>query len=248
MTVPRHVAVGMFVRCLFIQASWSYERLLGGGFAFALLPALRRIYQDDPEGLNGALRRHITPFNAHPYLAGLAVGSVARLEAAGTAPEQIQRFKEAVRGSLGGLGDHLAWAAWRPVTLLGAILLLLYGAPPLVVVVAFLAVYNAGHVALRVWALATGLSHGADVAGRVRSAKLPIQADRLQAMGSLLLGIVLGSLLAGRLQSAVVPGLIWAFLAVIGFALGLRAGHTVLRPAAGAIVALLVLLTFLEAL
>lgn len=248
MRLPRRIMVGIFVRCLIIQGSWSYRRLLGGGFAFALLPALRRVYADDREGLSLALERHLTPFNAHPYLSGLAAGSVANLEASGAPPEQIQRFKEAVRGSLGGVGDHLVWASWRPVTLLAALILILYGVPPLLVILTFLVVYNAGHFALRIWALKTGLAFGADVASQVRGAKFPLHAERLQGLGSLLLGVVLGSLLAGRIGLGTLPWLVWALLATVGFALGLRAGHTMLRPAAAVIVAVLVLVTFLGAL
>lgn len=248
MKLPRRVVASMFLRCLIIQGSWSYRRLLGGGFAFALIPALRRVYRDDPQALQNALGRHLTPFNAHPYLAALAVGAVANLEASGAQPDKIQRFKEAVRGSLGGLGDHLAWASWRPLTLLGALILLLYGAPPLATIIGFLALYNLGHVVLRVWALRTGLASGAEVAERVRNAKLPHLAARLQGAGSLLLGILVGSLLAGQLENGAIPGVAWTILACIGFALGLRAGHTVLRPTAGTIIAALALVTLLGAL
>src|SRR5690606_32454688 len=64
-----------------IQGSWNYRTLIGTGFAFALLPLLRSRYRGDPARLRESLERHASLFNSHPYLAPVALGAVAQLEA-----------------------------------------------------------------------------------------------------------------------------------------------------------------------
>ena len=72
--------VSGFLRAFLIQGSWNYRTMLGGGFAFAILPVLRVVYRGDPAGFEEALQRHSEHFNAHPYLASVALGAVARME------------------------------------------------------------------------------------------------------------------------------------------------------------------------
>ena len=93
-----------FLRSFLIQGSWNNRTMIGGGFAFALLPILRRIYRGDPEAFKESLQRHSEHFNAHPYLANLALGAASRMEEEGRDPEEIRRFKLAVRGALGKHG------------------------------------------------------------------------------------------------------------------------------------------------
>ena len=147
----------VFARSFLIQGSWNFRTMLGGGFAFALLPVLRRLFRGDPEAFRAALQRHTEHFNAHPYMAGAALGAVCRMEEERRAPEEIARFKRAVRGPLGGLGDALVWVGWRPLTVLAALVLALSGVSPFFTVSFFLLLYNAGHLALRIWSFRIGL-------------------------------------------------------------------------------------------
>jgi PTS system mannose-specific IID component len=120
------------------------------------------------------------------------LGAVCRMEADGRDPEEIRRFKQALRGPLGGLGDQLVWVGWRPATVLGAVALALAGAPPLVTVVFFLVFYNLGHLLLRVWGFRVGLEWGSQVGDSMRAANLPRRADRLAGWAVFLLGGVVG--------------------------------------------------------
>jgi PTS system mannose-specific IID component len=176
------------MRSFLVQGSWNYETLIGTGFAFVLLPALRVVYACDPDRLRRALARHASLFNSHPYLAPVAIGAVARLEATGTDEAIIERFKAALRGSLGSLGDQLVWLLWRPTVGLLGVALVLAGAPWWVGVAAFLIVYNALHVWLRVWGLNTGLSAGLQVAAQIRDAPFQLWGRRIAGAGALLTG------------------------------------------------------------
>ena len=157
--------LSMLVRCLAIQGSWNYEILVGNGIGFCVEPALRQL----PGGVDGpayreALARQSAYFNTHPYLAGLAVGALARAEVEHVPPQRIERFRTALCGPLGSVGDRLVWAAWLPACSLVALLLFGIGWSPLGVVAGFLLLYNIGHLGLRDWALRAGWRHGLRVA------------------------------------------------------------------------------------
>lgn len=155
----------MLLRSLAIQGSWNYEILVGNGIGFCVEPALRRL----PGGIDGtayrdALARQSAYFNAHPYLASLAIGSLARAELDMVAPARIERFRTALCGPLGSVGDRLVWASWLPACSLFALLIFGLGASALGVAVAFLALYNIGHLGLRDWGLRAGWRNGLRVA------------------------------------------------------------------------------------
>jgi PTS system mannose-specific IID component len=221
---PRWSCVSTFLRSFLIQGSWNRRTMIGAGFGFAILPSLRRVYRDDPEGFDESVNRHAEHFNAHPYLANLALGATCRMEMDRTPPEEIRRFKLAVRGPLGGLGDSLVWAGWRPATVLASLVLALAGASPMATVLFFLVTYNAGHILLRLGGFAVGLERGSQVGDPLRKLSLPHQADRLAAMGIFFLGAVLG-LVLGRGWAFGIHVLPWSVLLGLGLFLGSRLGQ-----------------------
>ena len=155
----------VFSRLLAIQGSWNYESLIGNGIGFCVEPALRSL----PGGVHGpafkaAMARESAYFNAHPYLASVAVGALARAELSGVPPERIERFRTALCGPLGSVGDQLVWAGWLPFCSLVSLICFGLGARPVAVILTFLALYNAGHLALRVWGLHVGWTRGLGVA------------------------------------------------------------------------------------
>ena len=76
MSVPPVTLRRVFWRCLFLQAAWNRRGMQNLGFAYAIDPALRRLY-DDPGARAEALRRHLGTFNCHPYTAAAIVGTPA---------------------------------------------------------------------------------------------------------------------------------------------------------------------------
>lgn len=236
-----------FLRSLTIQGSWNYRTMLGGGFAFTLLPLLRRVCGDRGPALEAALARHSDHFNAHPYLTGVAIGAVARLELDGEREEVVTRFKEVVRGPLGALGDTLVWAGWLPATLLITLAAAWGGLSPLTCIVLFLVIYNVGHLTLRAWAFNVGFREGVAVGARLRAAALRERAELLHRSGALLLGLVCGLILASG-SALGGTGRFWSLLAMSAFALGLTGGRRVWRPAALAMVSIIVLIFLTRAI
>lgn len=227
---PRTVVARVLVRSLSVQGSWNYRSLIGSGFAYALLPALRHIYRERPAELDAAVRRHGELFNSHPYLSPLALGAVSAMEN-DERPEVVTRFKSAVRGSLGTLGDRLVWAGWRPVCALLALLLIALGTTWWIAILAFLVVYNAGHLWLRWWSFKFGLTHGKHVGEELR--RIPVQqAQRMLDFGGALL---VGALLPLVIVRPALPGwggALWTAALVIAALLGLRFGGRVRTPVA----------------
>jgi PTS system mannose-specific IID component len=157
--------ISVFVRTLAIQGSWNYETLIGNGVGFALEPVLRQL----PGGVHtdafkAAVTRESAYFNAHPYLASVAVGALARAELSGVPPERIERFRTAICGPLGSVGDRLVWAGGLPHRPLVALATFGLGARPLVVLSTFVIMYNVGHFGLRIWGLYVGWTRGLAVA------------------------------------------------------------------------------------
>ena len=233
----------VLLRSLLIQASWNYRSLIGNGFAYALLPALRHIYRGRPVELQAAITRHIELFNSHPYLSPLALGAVSVLEDQ-ESPEVVTRFKSAVRGSLGTLGDRLVWAGWRPVCALLALLLIALGASWWVALLAFLLIYNAGHVGLRGWSFQFGLRHGKHVGEELRKTPLQQAQHWLDFAGAALVGALLPLMIA-RPAFPGWGGALWTAALAVAAIFGLRFGGRVRTPvalllAAATIIALLV--------
>jgi len=110
-------------RATFLQGSWNYERMQNLGFAYALFPAIKRLYKDK-EDRSAALLRHMEFFNTHPYLAAPILGVTLALEEerANGAPiddTAIQGVKIGMMGPLAGIGDPVFWFTVRPI--LGAL-------------------------------------------------------------------------------------------------------------------------------
>ncbi|HEY0672438.1 MAG TPA: PTS system mannose/fructose/sorbose family transporter subunit IID [Longimicrobiales bacterium] len=227
---PRAVLTSVLWRSLLIQGSWNYRSLIGNGFAYALLPALRYIYRNRPDELAAAVTRHTELFNSHPYLSPLALGAVSTLEAV-EPPEVVARFKAAVRGSLGTLGDRLVWAGWRPICALFALLLGAVGAPWWLVVLSFLGIYNAGHIALRWWSFRFGFQHGKHVGEELR--KTPVQ--KAQHLFDFVGALLVGALLPLMIARPALPGwggMLWTVALAIAALLGLTFGGRVRTPVA----------------
>lgn len=218
--LPWHARIAIVVRMMAIQGVWNYETMLGNGIAFSLEPALRRL----PGGRGGeayrsAMTRNSGYFNAHPYLASVAVGALARAELDLTSPEQVDRFRRAAPGPLGSVGDRLIWAGWLPLCSALALLAFGLGQSPLLVVTLFLAVYNAGNLGLRVWGLHVGWRDGLKVAAALGNPVLRQGPSHVARATALVAGIalpvaaqgiigpgraVLGGVLAGVVVGAVV--------------------------------------------
>jgi mannose PTS system EIID component len=190
--LPVALRMQILARMLLIQASWNYESMLGTGMGFCMEPALRRL----PGGTGGdayrdALARQSGYFNAHPYMAALAIGALARAELDREPTERIERFRGALCGPLGSIGDRLVWAGWLPFCSLVSLAAFGVGLGAYGVVILFLGLYNAGHIWLRVWGLNVGWERGLGVAAALGAPALRFAPPWIARAAALAGGIAL---------------------------------------------------------
>ncbi len=190
--LPFGIWLRMYLRLFAVQGAWNYETMLGNGIGFCTEPALRLL----PGGMKGeryqeAMIRQARYFNAHPYFAGVAVGALARAELDNVSPQMIERFRTALGGPLGSVGDRLVWASWLPLCSLLALAAFGAGARPVTVIGIFLLTYNIGHFALRAWGLRVGFARGLRVADALGHPVLRRGPQYLGSAAALLAGIAI---------------------------------------------------------
>jgi PTS system mannose-specific IID component len=115
--------ISVWWRSTFLQGSWNYERMQNGGWAYTMIPAIKKLYKSK-EARAAALKRHLEFFNTHPYVASPIIGVTLALEEerANGAPVDdvaIQGVKVGMMGPLAGIGDPVFWFTVKPI--LGAL-------------------------------------------------------------------------------------------------------------------------------
>lgn len=78
-TLDKKIRRSVMWRSMFLQGSWNYERMQNGGWAYSLIPALKKLYPSGEEAKE-ALKRHLEFFNTHPYVAAPIIGVTLALE------------------------------------------------------------------------------------------------------------------------------------------------------------------------
>lgn len=108
----------VFVRNLFsIQWGWNYEKMQDLGYAYTIMPALKRLYEDDPEKMTKALQTQLGFFNTTPAMSHLIVGADMGLEEEfGIEDEMaITGLKTGLMGPFAGVGDTVFIAIYRAI-------------------------------------------------------------------------------------------------------------------------------------
>ena len=193
--IKKRALIGVGLRSFFIQASWNYERMLGLGWTFAMMPILHRLKLRG-DARKAFLKRHLGFFNASPFVSSFALGTVARLEEARAGSDEhrtedsIERIKVALSGPLGAVGDRLFWHGFRPMAaLLGVAAVQLWGIWGVLV---FLLAFNLPHLCFRFYGVMRGHRLGLQIAkefSRPFYKSLPRWTERL---GALALGLLIG--------------------------------------------------------
>lgn len=176
-----------------MQASWSFERMQSLGFAFAIAPALKKLYPNGAE-YESRLRLHMDYFNTQPYLASFILGAVVRMEeerATGlSASDDVAGLKAALMAPLGALGDSFFWGALKPLAAVLAVALLMTGywwGPFL-----FLVFYNVWHLGLRAAMLFWGYTTGGNAVALIARFSFMKMAKRFKVITLSVLGGIIG--------------------------------------------------------
>ena len=221
--MKQSVLWGIFTRSLTVQASFNYTRMQSLGFAFALLPLIRR--ECDQKRLRESLKRHLRMFNTHPYLTAPVIGAVARLEEEGDT-EAAEHLKKAVMGPYAAIGDPFFWGALRPFSALVAVILALKGC--LLAPLAFIVLYDPIHAWVRGKGFIEGYRRGKGSIEFIKGLNLPATTGRIRFASLVLIGI-LAAVAAERASHswmflAGIPGKAIALVLIIVCFIGVRGG------------------------
>lgn len=103
------------VRSVYLQASFNYERMQSGGFMFAQIPLLKKIYKNDKQGLKDAMVDNLEFINTSPHLAGFLMGLLISMEEGHEDRETIRALRTALFPPLAGIGDAIFWFTVLPI-------------------------------------------------------------------------------------------------------------------------------------
>jgi PTS system mannose-specific IID component len=110
----------VFVRTwLGLQLGWNYEKMQGLGYAYAVMPALKRLYKNDKEKMKQALGLEMGFFNTTPQMAHLIVGAdIALQDQLGMSADNekaIAGLKTGLMGPFAGVGDTVFVAIYNAI-------------------------------------------------------------------------------------------------------------------------------------
>lgn len=108
----------VYIRNLFgFQWGWNYENMQDLGYAYTIMPALRRLYGNNKEKMPKALKTHIGFFNTTPAMSHLIIGANIAMEEElnETDEEAVIGLKTGLMGPFAGVGDTLFIAIYRAV-------------------------------------------------------------------------------------------------------------------------------------
>ncbi len=103
------------LRSILLQSAFNYERMQAAGWLLAMLPALRKIYKNDKEGLSNAMKDNLEFINTNCHTSPFLMGLLLSLEEGKESRSTIKGLKVALFGPLAGIGDAIFWFTILPI-------------------------------------------------------------------------------------------------------------------------------------
>jgi len=182
----------VMLRSQFLQGSWNYERMQNGGWAYSLIPALKKLYPNKDDA-SAALKRHLEFFNTHPYIAAPILGVTLALEEERANGAQIddaaiQGVKVGMMGPLARIGDPVFWFTVRPI--LGAIAASLATGGSVIAPLFFFFVWNIVRVAFLWYTQEFGYQKGSEITKDLSGGILQTITKGASILGMFVMGIL----------------------------------------------------------
>ena len=180
-------------RSTFLQGSWNYERMQNLGWAYSLIPAIKKLYTKK-EDQAAALERHMEFFNTHPYVAAPIIGVTLALEeeranGADIDDAAIQGVKVGMMGPLAGIGDPVFWFTVRPIV--GAIAASLATGGSIIAPLFFFIVWNAIRIAFLWYTQEFGYKSGSAITKDLGGGLLQTVTKGASILGMFVLGVLI---------------------------------------------------------
>lgn len=110
------------LRSLMLQGCNTYTRQQGLGYGYAMIPMLKEVYRENPEGYQEALLRNTGLFNITPQCVNFVMGITMAMEEEAAKNEEFDRasinaIKTSLMGPLSGIGDAIFWGSLRTIAI-----------------------------------------------------------------------------------------------------------------------------------
>jgi len=176
-----------FWRYVFLfQCGWNYERMQSVGYAFSILPILKKT-RPDPEEFKEAFVTNLNFFNTNPVVgAPLIIGAHIALEEAGASLETTEGLKVGLMGPLAGVGDTLVWALYNSIIFsIGAVMALNGNAFGPIFVFLFVLI---PYLAVRYWQFMWAYNQGTNLVASLGSGAIARLTELATIVGLIVVG------------------------------------------------------------
>ena len=185
--------VKLFWRSIPYEHSWNYERMGNVGFAWAIMPILKKLYPQKDKFIH-ALKRNLELYNMTPYIVTLPLGISAAMEEANATNEDfdetsISAVKLALMGPLSGIGDSFFWGTLRVLATGIGTTLAIKG--NVLGPILFFLIFNVPHFIIRYYSTFLGYSLGSNVINNVESSGM---MDKITKYASMIGMMVVGAM------------------------------------------------------
>lgn len=103
------------LRSSLLQAAFSYERMQAGGWAWAQVPAWKKIFGKDKKALSEAMSDNMEFINTSPPLVSILMGLLMSMEEKRVNRQTIRGLKNGLFGPMAGIGDAIYWFTLMPI-------------------------------------------------------------------------------------------------------------------------------------
>jgi PTS system mannose-specific IID component len=193
----------LFFRSLTLEANFNFETWQNTGFAFTIIPVLKRLYTTK-QSMAAALKRHLQFFNTSPYGSTLIFGITAAMEEQNSQDkdfdeESINSVKLGLMGPLAGVFDSLFWGTFKVIAAGVGTSLAIKG--NVMGPILFILIFNVPHLLLRYNLTFIGYSAGTKFLQNLAKNNV---MDRL-TKGASILGLMVVGAMPATLMSISTP-------------------------------------------
>ncbi len=193
----------LFFRSLLLEANFNFETWQNTGFAFAILPVLKKLYPTR-DSMSAALVRHLQFFNTSTYGCTFILGMTAAMEEQNSRDadfdaDSINSVKLGLMGPLAGVFDSLFWGTLKVIAAGVGVSLALKG--QITGAILFILLFNVPHLWLRYKLTFVGYKAGTAF---LRKLTKDNAMDRLKH-GAAILGLMVVGAMPATLMSVHTP-------------------------------------------
>ena len=202
-TFSKKTIRSLFLRSLALEANFNFETWQNSGFAYSIIPALKKLYTTRQQ-MSAALKRHLQFFNTSPYGSTLIIGIIAAMEEQKSKSEDfdeesINSVKLGLMGPLAGVFDSLFWGTFKVIAAGVGISFAIKG--NVLGPVLFLLIFNLPHLILRYNLTFIGYNLGTKFLQNLAKTNV---MDKL-TLGSSILGLMMIGAMTATLMNISTP-------------------------------------------